>query len=486
LFARALLVACLPALVCAALAGHFFSASFRDMIPVLSDEIAYWMQTAAFRVAGLESGYFTLNEQPSSVAWSHFGPQGPAFPMVYGLLARLTGWRAYSGPIFGFVLIAIAVVAWCRQSPPPRPWWTAALVGSYWPLVLYLPTTMQESLHFALAFAFAAAVNPLIAESGLRRSRVMALLLAIAAASLIRPTWALLLVALAAVRSRDVRPLAAIALMLAAAAGAAILYAIFTRLAAPYPGSTGTSLQLHSAVTVAVNLAHRAVPNLLAFVTPSSANWMHSLLRYQVIAALLLAVFQIAADAPDRARARRAAVFAASLLAAGLAALFLVGDVESWRDYRVMSPMLLVALAVASANGVRGVTCIAVTNLIAAPLAIHTFVQLHEPRFHADRLRLDHFRQEVAGRVTYDAGAPGWSNTLLVHVDAYDFPLMGLPAGIGISVALDWDDIARPPKSRLLLLRPEDVRALGSSVRLRWVADTPAGTLYENLDWRRR
>jgi hypothetical protein len=63
---------------------------------------------------------------------------------------------------------------------------------------------------------------------------------------------------------------------------------------------------------------------------------------------------------------------------------------------------------------------------------------------------------------------------------------MGLPAGIGISVALDWDDIARPPKSRLLLLRPEDVRALGSSVRLRWVADTPAGTLYENLDWRRR
>jgi hypothetical protein len=377
-------------------------------------------------------------------------------------------------------------VAWCWQSLPPRSWWTAALVGSYWPLILYLPTTMQEPLHFALAFAFAAAVNPLMTDGGLRRSRAMALLLAIAAASLIRPTWALLFVALAAVRSRDVRPLAAIALMLAAAAGAAILYAIFAWLAAPYPGSIGTSLQLHSAVAVAAGLVHRAVPNFLAFVTPSPANWMHSLLRYQMIATLLLVVFQIAAHAPDRARARRAALFAASLLAAGLAALFLVGEVESWRDYRAMSPMLLVALAVASANGVRGITWIAVTNLIAAPLAIHTFVQLHEPRFHADPLRLEHFRREVAGRVTYDAGAPGWSNTLLVHVDAHDFSVVGLPAGIGVSVALDWDDIARPPKSRLLLLRPEDVRALGSGVHLRRVADTPAGTVYENLDWRGR
>jgi hypothetical protein len=212
---------------------------------------------------------------------------------------------------------------------------------------------------------------------------------------------------------------------------------------------------------------------------------MHSLLRYQVVAAVVLAVFQIVASAPDRMHARRAAVFAASLLAASLAALFLVGDVESWRDYRVLSPMLLVALAVASANGVRGVTWIALANLIAAPLAIHAFVQLHEPRFHADRMRLDHFRREVAGRVTYQAGASGWSNTLLVHVDAHDFSVMGLPAGIGVSVALDWDDIVRPPKSRLLLLRPEDTRALGASVRLRRVADTPAGTVYENLDWQR-
>jgi hypothetical protein len=42
-----------------------------------------------------------------------------------------------------------------------------------------------------------------------------------------------------------------------------------------------------------------------------------------------------------------------------------------------------------------------------------------------------------------------------------------------------------PPRSRYLLLGPEDRKQLGDRVRLRRLTSTPLGELYENEEWQR-
>ena len=85
-----------------------FNASLLDYFPLVSDEIAYQRQIAAFVQAGFNGGYFTAYEQPAPFTFSHFSVHGPAFPVIYGLVGRIVGWQLYSGPLFNLAVLAFA------------------------------------------------------------------------------------------------------------------------------------------------------------------------------------------------------------------------------------------------------------------------------------------------------------------------------------------------------------------------------------------
>ena len=89
-------------------------------------------------------------------------------------------------------------------------------------------------------------------------------------------------------------------------------------------------------------------------------------------------------------------------------------------------------------------------------------------------------QRATAGAMAFQPGASPWENTIAVPAELLQFPLLGLPAGIGISYVTDWQDMAREVKSRYLLLRPEDRQELEGRVHLQPVADTPLGVLYRN------
>jgi hypothetical protein len=73
---------------------------------------------------------------------------------------------------------------------------------------------------------------------------------------------------------------------------------------------------------------------------------------------------------------------------------------------------------------------------------------------------------------------------VLIPSDRYEYPLLGIPPGIGVSTFFGWEDLEMPLKSRYVLLRSSERESAPPTVHLQKLRDTVHGTLYENLDAR--
>ena len=86
----------------------------------------------------------------------------------------------------------------------------------------------------------------------------------------------------------------------------------------------------------------------------------------------------------------------------------------------------------------------------------------------------------LAGRVGYRPGETRWCNTLLT---AKEPPyLIAVPAGIGISVVREPDQMPHIPYSRYLLVDESTLGNFKHRPRVNRLSTLPYGTLYVNLD----
>jgi hypothetical protein len=486
-FVRLVLVALVPALVNSALAVHFFTAPARDSLPYYNDELSYWNQIATFHKAGFGGGYITANEKSAPLSWSHFGPHGPTFPVLYGSMARATGWQPSSAVDLNIFLVTAAALVWLLATRPPLlP--AVFLFATFWPLALALTTTMQEPLQYALVLLLAAAIVRMVRGPSTPSARVgMAFAVAITIASLLRPSWALLLVPCLADRATT----SPIARWGARAAGFALslaAYALFFLvLGAPYPGGPGSRLSdlISRPIPAIGSVVGRFAANVERFLWPRDSALLEIFFRYEalLLAAVLVALAAARSRTPDDTPGRLLTI-AAWFLALTVMGTLVVGDIESWRDYRVLTPVLFLTLLLAVNANWPPARIVFAAHLLLLPVAATTFAELYEPKFRADRTLVAKFADEAASVLTFQPGASGWTNTLLVPADRYEYPLLGVPAGIGISSFFGWTDVALPLKSRYLLLRPLERESAPPGVRLKKLRDTVHGTLYENLDAR--
>src|SRR5690348_16757072 len=133
-FAAAIVIGLLPVAVVIAMAAWIFGASPARAVPYVGDEVAYWLQIASFQAAGFDGGYSTIDERISRVSFSHFGAHGPAYPVLFGAIARVAGWNYWSAPAFSAVLLVLAIAAWVSTARPPLV--AAALfMATFWPLL---------------------------------------------------------------------------------------------------------------------------------------------------------------------------------------------------------------------------------------------------------------------------------------------------------------------------------------------------------------
>ncbi len=467
---RIVLAACAPSVATLVVAGLVWHAGPRDFTTLWNDETIYWNEAAVFRRAGFDGGYVTINEKPAVASFSRFGPHGPAFAVLYGSIGRMTGWQSYSPYLIHLLLIPLCAGCWLWVVRRHRQAWAAALlVAAFWPLLFYLPTSMQDPLHFGIALLFAALVESKLAAPWRVGLSVALMVLA----CVTRPTWALAIPALMWGRSPGTwRRILSVPLM---AAVFVVSFVVVTRAAAPYPLTSWITAAVADPASGVIELLRAFGRGVAAFVVPYE-NWRVTLLRIELVAGVIVAALLWRGAGAHRWRLE----FAALMMLPVLAAMFPAGDVASGREFHILAPHLLAALAVVAGADGRWASVPALVNLALLPTTLPGYVDEHDGRF-AGTAAIRQFAEAVESRVAFDDNAAsGWDNTVLMHADLLQPPLQGLPHGVAISFVLDWEDQPMPPRSRYLLLSERDEAQVRLRLPLLKIADTPLGTLYRN------
>lgn len=498
-------LAALPTVEISILLYCFFRRTFLDHVPgVINDAIDYWLEAQAFVHAGFGSGYFTIDERPAPASFSHFGSHGPLFPVLHGMLGRVVGWHAWSIPVIHTALVAAALLFFARRIPLDRGGriLTVLSVATFWPLLLFLPTSLQEGLQLAVAVFLAAALRPVLDGREPSRASRASLLVVLVAASLMRPSWGLLLPAVfvilfgGASRRRQVLAIAA-----GVALGAALV-AAFVYTAAPFGREEFFFVKVARLQEGASALVTRTAANASGFVQVGSALEVRG--RFLVLA-LALACAILAA----RARPRRELVFNAYNLGSILIAAVLAYVFGPWADYRVFAPHLLLSALLLVSSTATAPRRLAVGVLLAQLASMGPFIEAFRglgESYGDDATSIEAFGAAARPAISFGRGEDGWCNTLVSVNPPYFYPeMVALPPGIGVTMLFGSGGVPQPLRSRYVLLDPDDPRrwSLGAPtvthvgpdhvqvtvgdwllLDLKPLASTPVGQLYQNLDAR--
>ncbi len=484
----ALLVSLSPLLVTVALLRLQLNVSVADYLPVgWNDATWYWHQTASFSQVGFNSGYYTVNEQPPRLAGYKFSSAGPLFPVVYGFFAHFTGWDYATGILYNMVVLVGASLLFIRlaQLSKSEILLFGGLLLLIGPVLLYLPTNAQETLHQAGALVLAGMLVRSWRGSTSWGFRLLTLVWLLFISQL-RLSWGLLLlpVCLSFLSRFSWRGLA----------GALLLTgfgAIIT-----YMGVNITSTPEHSTMfIVADQLSQQPGLALQALLLTVERNINASFLRLHNILDLGLkdiSGLQIALvvgfglmltfQQTSRWKARAEGLFhlynLLMIVGVGLVLYAYPGY------YRVFGAhVLLSALVLLACHRLRAVLLLLLVSALLLGVYLRLYPLSQAGNYALNPATVAEAQQELARHVVYQPGASPWCNTLLLSGFILDERLLYVPPGIGISMIIQ--RLPEPMKSRYLLVTDRYLEVtrsgLGDSWEgLEWVAETRAGTLYRN------
>jgi hypothetical protein len=177
---------------------------------------------------------------------------------------------------------------------------------------------------------------------------------------------------------------------------------------------------------------------------------------------------------------------AASALALALVAMILLYQFTNFAEHRVLSAFLLfgtmLCIAAPGAIGPLIGVGVVIVSIVSARTSIIEVEDSWRDRFVWDRRAVAELEHALGRRVVYHPYATRWCNTLLTS--QYPPQLIGVPAGIGLSVVRKPERMTLPPRSRYLLLDDTVRAAFTGPLNLETIATLPYGTLYLNRDAR--
>lgn len=478
---------CVP-LVVVGLVRGLFGTPLSAFRPVLSDEIYYFHEAHTFGRASFTGGYYTLDERLNPSGITPFGPHGAGFVMLYGLVAKVFDWHRHSVLVLNLLAIAMAGWLWGVSAPAstPRLWLSVLLLMTFWQMVFWASSGMQESLHHAGAIVMAALFARALAGSTspwliLCGSVTLALL------ALIRPTWIIVMPFWALVTTGHAsRRRVSVALALSLATGAAMLL-IFNRTVAPY--SRGFSfVELLNRSANAPSVVDNLLFNLRRTLTFSEYDALEIVHRLQywtfMAGAIVLAVAISRRRSEWRVGPVRHLAIAGLSMAIVLGLMLVLYSLTNWAEHRILSAFLLfAALLTLTAPGrapMLLVTGLIVSNLATTATFVRVFDAKRQEQFVWDRRGVNALQDALGEDVVYHPGQSRWCNTLLTGQEPPY--LIAVPAGIGISVVREPDQIPHVPHSRYLLVDDSTLKRFQHPPRVRALATLPYGTLYLNLD----
>jgi hypothetical protein len=491
-----------PAIMTSLLVRYYFNTTLRDFIPgAINDEVDYWYETLTFTKVGFNGGYQTFEEHPALAKFFHFEAHGPMFPMLFGTVGRFVGWHTYSGPIFNAVLIALALCIFIFIAKLDSR--QLMLVGlatlTFWPLLLYLPTNMQESLHQAIAIIFAGIFYVLI--SGIEQSSIKfnALSLSfILFASLIRPTWSFLLIPFFILILRD-KSKSRLALAFLKAIFLIILsFFISFYWSAPYPNEFVRRLLNALSISFPKGIQFfilHAVANSKGWISIYNGAPLEVLQRYQISFLFIICSVSVfffwkhgikkAGQIIDPAVLNENLFHIFNLGAISLAVILFYRPLD-FQDYRVCAPYLLITILLLIALKKRFwlVGLIILSNLLFMPALHRTYKENLSGNFVYDRQSIVLFHQAIKDLIAYKENSNPWCNTLLSFIspDSLPYQFIGLPPGFGISYIYKLDRLRFPIKSKYILLDEKGYNLLNGKVNMKLLGATSLGNLFVNSD----
>jgi hypothetical protein len=507
--AVAVVVSAVPAVLTFVLVHAWLDAGLRDFAPSFwNDQVGYWHRIASFAEVGLDTGYYSPNEADPPFEPVRYGVNGPWFPAVYGTVAALIGWGPATSLFVNMAVLALGFVTFVALADLDLrgTLLAGAVLAIFWPVLLYVPTASQESLHQGLAMAMAGFFvralrrGPQLSPAG--KAGGVALLLV---AGLLRYSWLILvpcLILLLAERitARRIAATLSVTALLVVAAGK------LTSALQP-PGSNAPvdllSRLINDPREGLISFARGGWTNVQLFLYPGALDPTAPVIRehgsldftgvqsWEIVGLVVLAVLALVAPLNTRLRLpvampaippREALLHIVNLGAMTLAA-FALYIPNGY--YRVLGAHLLLSLLVLVAfRHTAALAVIAALNVLMLPSFLVAY-ERWEPNFHLNQTTLTREGAAFSRLMRYDGDAANpWCNTLLLPLELYDWRVTLVPPGIGISYPVS--DIALPPKSRYLLLTddPFPWAAHLDRSRLRPLGSFWAGTLYENPDSR--
>jgi hypothetical protein len=365
----------------------------------------------------------------------------------------------------------------------------AAVLCTFWPLVLYLPSAMEEPLNDAVAIVIAAGFARILRHGGSRRlwASLLALILA---ASLLRVTWAFLLLPWLALLMRD----ADRRRRAAAAAGMLTLIGFYAWTAAPYP--LGIDYQIQHAHGLGGKLHLLWLNTKLNFQTflhfrAGDSTTLEALQRFELLAAIIVLVgaggWLLARRREGRAvptTDRDFVLVALLILVPMVVATIVAWQVSAFADFRALAPCFLLVLVLGMLVGGRAVR-VGIGALVLVNVAFVAFYAHLAGSW--DRL---HFRPDTsaiasAGRVFEAAihtgtGDGAWCRTMLWGIDYVPPALLAVPRQLGVVLSFAPETLRAPLRSGYVAL-PRGTEAIAARDHLRAIAALPPyGQLYSN------
>ena len=443
-FIRALLitlVVVLPLLLLLIMVRLTAQTNLSSAVPWLSDGVMNWHQVKTVHTVGFSGGYYTLNEIPAQVDVLRFYMHGPVYPLLYGLFALVAGWDLPIVVYANIVLFAVGVLVVVRTIPfTNRQLALLALVtGSYYPVILFLPTAMQETLNVFVGLVLAA-----LFYHAFQRQAELPLTAKIvgvgffAFAIFTRMSWGLLLLPylyLIMPRSRARIPLALLGTLLIGGSLVFIMgriipandYHMVYRLLTALREDPAGGLNL---------LVENIVINLSRYTSlhKPQSDIALTIVFWAMIAMLLAILWKNRyAQAADASNPRLQIGFHLYNLFSVLILSLLLYIMGTWGDYRVISIHLLLTFVLLIALGQeRLVTVYLVFNLLCIPLLQPSFQDLHEAHFPPEP------RPDMTTLEPYLVFEPNqtdpWCNSIAVQDILFDNRILTVPGGIGLNL----------------------------------------------------
>jgi len=479
-----------PAILTFVLILIIFKTTPLSYIPNGSDQIDYWHETLTFIDYGFSGGQYSHNEKAAPAEFSGFGVHGPAYPILYGLLGRIIGWEFYSGVLINFIVITLALFLFTQLGNLDNKQLVTGiiLVGTYWPLLLYLPNNLTESLNQAIAIVVSVLFfKQLVSKENNWKINITIFLILLVSIS-IRITWSLLFLPFFLFLIFNYKSYKLWGAFIFSTAGILLSFLYTKFLYAPFPFVFRFMLdgQLINQ-NLFYNAGIQVLRNLKNLIYELDTPLYIQAFRYQILGVSILIIFKLISYFKNKNHSiknlfRSELSFHFLNIVVSFAGVVILFQVVDTRDYRYLTVnFLLSALVLLLFSRYKYIYAMVLINVLLIFSFIPGFAQQRSSNFIYDEELIKSFSNSISEHVSFDETQNNrWCNTLGFQGKYVNQPLLAVDSGIGLSRI---ENISENTKSRYVLLSEEYVAEFQEHIKslgLKQIEKISLGILFLN------